>query len=311
VGEGSDHHGVGRSLPEIACAAMVFDEVSVTEKKGSFCESAECHLSYAAAGPIRYDGAVVGSVVMFQVRGYRIMPEVVELGCEVAQFLSTRQMQMEEIARQAQAVSKAELKALQAQVHPHFLFNALNTVAALCEVDPARATALTIKLGEFFRSSFRSDRGILSNLQEELASVKTYLDIELARFGDRMEVEQQIDLAAMNCALPSFTLQPIVENAILHGISKRSGRRKLRMVARVKNGRLIAWVIDDGRGFDASAVNWRENHGHALAMLRSRLDRIYGANCGFRIRSRPGEGTLVCIWVPVTQPDMPHPFEQS
>lgn len=207
----------------------------------------------------------------------------------------------ERIERQAQAVSRAELKALQAQVHPHFLFNALNTIAAMCEIEPRKAAALTVKLGEFFRSSFRSDTDLLSSLQEELAAIRSYLEIERARFGDRLEVVEEIDPGSDRCRLPSFALQPIVENAVLHGISMKPGKGKLRIATRVKNSRLVCWVLDNGCGFDASAGDWRKSESHALSMLERRLEKLYDGRCGLRVRSQPGKGTVVCLWVPVTE----------
>jgi len=301
VGEGSDHHGTGDSLPEIAELSMRSGERQATDKRGRFCSRDTCSLACVAAAPLSYDGQIIGSTLLFETRGARIKPEAAELGAEIAQFLTNYQMQMAEIEAQAQAISRAELKALQAQVHPHFLFNALNTLAGLCEFDPRKAAELTVKLGEFFRSSFESEGDFLSSLQEELAVTRSYLDIERARFGDRLEVMEEVEPEALRCRLPSFTLQPLVENAVLHGLSAKAGRGRLRITVRLKGDRLVCWVCDDGRGFDASALKWRENTGHALAMLANRLDSIYSGTFGLRVRSRPDRGTTVCLWVPTTE----------
>jgi LytS/YehU family sensor histidine kinase len=220
---------------------------------------------------------------------------------QVARFLVSYRMQMEALESQAHALSRAELKALEAQVHPHFLFNALTTIAGLCEVNPRQASALIVKLGEFFRSSLRSERGYLSNLQEELALVASYLEIELARFGERLTVNTEVDEGALGCEIPSFSLQPLVENAVLHGASKKAGPVSIRIVVRLKGDRLICWVIDTGRGFDAETVDFTRGESHALPMLYGRLRNIYGTRFALRVRSRPGRGTVICLWVPAME----------
>lgn len=220
---------------------------------------------------------------------------------DIAQFLCNYQAQLAELERQTQAAARAELKALQAQVHPHFLFNTLNTIAGLCELQPERAGALTVKLGEFFRSSFRSDREPKCRLGEELALVRTYLEIEKARFGERLTVIEQIDPDAELCTIPSFALQPLVENAVLHGLAKKTGAGRLKIAVRRRGQRLVCFVADNGKGCsrDPNAlVALGNGENHALPMLRRRLQALYGANFGLRIRSLPGNGTVVWLSVP-------------
>jgi len=299
-GEAAEYHRKAGLVPAVAVEAMRDGERHVTEKRSTWCDHPGCPFGSAVAAPLLYHGSIVASVVLFQTRNVKFRPEVVDLGAEVGQFLTNYQLQTAEIANQAQAVSKAELKALQAQVHPHFLFNALNTLAGLCEVDPQQASYLTVKLGEFFRSSFRSERELLSTVAEELATARSYLDIEKARFGDRIEVIEETDSAAEECCLPSFSLQPLVENAVVHGVSKKVGKGVLRITTRLKNGHLVCWVADNGRGFDTKTVDWARNGAHALSMLAGRLERLYGGDYSLRIRSRKDNGTIVCLRVPAS-----------
>lgn len=301
VGEAAEYHLKSGIVPEVAVQAMADGECHATEKRAAWCDHPDCPFGCAVAAPLRYKGRVVGSVVLFETRHAKFRPEVVDLGAEVAQFLVNCQLQTAEIANQAQAVSKAELKALQAQVHPHFLFNALNTLAGMCEVDPTKAAQLTVKLGEFFRSSFRSEREFVSTVGDELAIARSYLDIEKARFGDRLQVVEETDAEAENCSVPSFLLQPLVENSIVHGVSRKTGQGVVKLTTRLKNGYLYCCVEDNGRGFDSASGSWRRNGSHGLSMLVGRLERIYGDDYRLTIRSSKGRGTLACIRVPANK----------
>lgn len=300
VGEAAEYHRKSGRMPEVAVLAMEDGARHVTEKRATWCDHPGCPFGSAVAAPIVYRGRAIGSVVLYGTRYVKLKPEVVDLGAVMAQFLANYQLQASEIASQAQAVSKAELKALQAQVHPHFLFNALNTLAGLCEINPAQAAELTVKLGEFFRSSFRSERELISTVREELATARSYLDIEKARFGDRLGILEDIDPAADECGIASFSLQPLVENSIVHGVSRKTGQGIVRIVTRLKNGHLYCCVIDNGRGFEAASGAWRRNGSHALSMLVGRLERIYGQDYRLIVRSKEDRGTMVCIRIPAS-----------
>jgi two-component system sensor histidine kinase LytS len=301
VGEASDYHSKSGIIPDVAIQAMRDGERHYTEKRATWCNHAGCPFGSAVAAPLQYREKIVGSVVLYETRNARFRPEVVDLGAEVAQFLVNYRLQTVEIAEQARAVSKAELKALQAQVHPHFLFNALNTLAGLCEMNPRAAAELTVRLGEFFRGSFRSERELLSTVREELAVARSYLDIEKARFGERLEVVEDTDPAADECSLPSFSLQPLVENAIVHGVSRKTGKGIVTISTRVDDGHLWCSVTDNGRGFDVKSIDWRNNGTHALGMLSGRLKRIYGDDYELAVQSTKGHGTRICIEIPVSK----------
>jgi LytS/YehU family sensor histidine kinase len=301
VGEAAEYHLKSGIVPEVAVQAMTDGERHLTEKRSTWCDHPGCPFGCAVAAPLRYREQFIGSVVLFETRHVKFRPEVVDLGAEVAQFLVNYQLQTAEIAYQAEAVAKAELKALQAQVHPHFLFNALNTLAGMCEINPSQAADLTVKLGEFFRSSFRSERELVSTVRDELETAFGYLEIEKARFGDRLHVVEETDPAADDCPVPSFLLQPIVENAIVHGVSRKAGKGLVKILTRLRNGRLYCCVTDNGRGFHAAAESWKNNGSHALSMLDGRLERLYGKDYRLFVRSRKDQGTLVCIRIPTSQ----------
>lgn len=301
VGEAAEYHRNSAIVPEVAIQAMADGERHVTEKRSTWCDHPGCPFGCAVAAPLSYRGKRIGSIVLFETRYVKFRPEVVDLGAEVAQFLVNYQLQTAEIAKQAQAVSRAELKALQAQVHPHFLFNALNTLAGLCEINPSRAADLTVRLGEFFRSSFRSERELVSSVGEEMSVVRSYLEIERARFGDRLAVVEEIEPQTEGCEIPSFSIQPLAENAVVHGVSKRPDGGTITIRVRIKGSHIYCCVTDNGAGFDVGATDWRSSSSHALSILAGRLERIYGQDHRLLVRSRIGRGTMVCIRIPVSR----------
>jgi LytS/YehU family sensor histidine kinase len=258
------------------------------------------------SAPLTYEDQVIGSVELREDSGRKIPLETAELGQEVAQFLSNYQMQMADLEKRTNAASKAELRALQAQVHPHFLFNALNTLASFCETDPSRAAELAIELGAYFRSALNKDGRALVRLEEELANVRYYLKIEKARFGNRFGITEEIDDSTGHVLVPSLSIQPLVENAVLHGLSARPGDRALSLVVRVRRKRLECWVLDNGAGMDrheqrSCLNNGREPHG--LIILKNRLDKLYHGDFRLALRSTPGVGTAVLMSVPLMEQD--------
>jgi hypothetical protein len=169
---------------------------------------------------------------------------------------------------------EAELKALKAQVHPHFLFNSLNSISALTASDPGRAREMCILLAEFFRKSLAlGDRKSVS-LDEELAVARTYLAIEGMRFGARLAVEEKVDDAGRACRLPPLLLQPLVENAIRHGIATRAEGGVLRLEASTSGEKLRLLVENP---FDPESPS-RQGVGLGLANVRQRLRARYGEN---------------------------------
>jgi two-component system, LytTR family, sensor histidine kinase AlgZ len=167
---------------------------------------------------------------------------------------------------------EAELKALKAQVHPHFLFNSLNSISALTASDPARAREMCILLAEFFRKSLALGERPSVSLEEELAVARTYLAIEGMRFGARLAVEEKVDAAGRACRLPPLLLQPLVENAIRHGIATRSEGGVLRLEASTDGERLRLLVENP---FDPESPS-RKGVGLGLANVRQRLHARYG-----------------------------------
>ena len=196
-------------------------------------------------------------------------------------------------AKLAQASAEAQLASLESRVQPHFLFNTLNSIAALVHEDPARAEKMTTDLAALLRSSLDQESEPLVRLADELRIVRTYLEIERVRFGDRLRYGIDVDPALNDARVPRLAVQTLVENSIKYAVSPRRDGGTIAVRATAADGRLHLDVEDDGPGFDASVVP----DGHGLALLRSRLAMLFETRAVLRIESAPG-GTRISIELP-------------
>ncbi len=192
---------------------------------------------------------------------------------------------------------KAELKALQAQIKPHFLYNTLNTVMYLCRTNPSKAEELLMELGNFLRSGFNfKNTDELVPFEEELKNIKSYLHIEQARFGELLKVIYNIE-DDLNCKVPSFILQPIVENAVKHGLFPKKEGGTIKISARISNDFLVISVEDDGIGIPEhkkeNILNDSVHAGVGLLNVNNRLKKIYGQE--LEIKSENGRGTVMTM----------------
>ena len=191
---------------------------------------------------------------------------------------------------------ETELKALRQQMHPHFLFNTLNTVAVLVrEQKNDDAVTLVARLSTLLRMSLDNTGVPEVTLRQEMDFLGRYLEIQQARFSDRLQVKIEISPEAMAARIPNLLLQPLVENAILHGIAPRAGPGHVAVLGRVEGGNLQLEVRDDGLGFDGTK---RAKEGIGLANTRERLAKIYGARGQLLLRSEPGRGVSVQVILP-------------
>jgi len=204
---------------------------------------------------------------------------------------------------QTRAAASAEVRALQARMNPHFLFNALNTLAALSRIAPREIPRAVGRLRHFLRASFDQHERALVPLEEELTIVRMYLDIELLRFGSRLKVERAIDPGLLKVLMPPFSLQPLVENAVEHGLHSSPHAGRLRLVVRPAGQWLEMSVSDDGQGVPSTQVEHvffaERNRVHALTLLRRRLQGLFGRWFQLEVRSEVGEGTTVTMRIPL------------
>ena len=204
---------------------------------------------------------------------------------------------------QTRAAATAEARALQARMNPHFLFNALNALAALAIVAPRDVPRAAGRLRHFLRASFDQQERLLVPLEEELAVVSSYLDIESLRLGDQLKVERTIDPALLTALIPPFSLQPLAENAVQHGLNSSPRAGRLQLVVRPRGPSLEMSVSDDGRGVPSTEVEHiffaERARVHALVLLRRRLQGLYGRSFQLEVRSEIGEGTTVTVRIPL------------
>lgn len=200
-------------------------------------------------------------------------------------------------------VSEATLRALQAQVNPHFLFNTLNTIAQLIQDDPASAEAMTLRLAEVFSHVLTSGHRPFSSVRDEMAFLRTYLTIEEARFGDRLRVAFVVDPAAVHAVIPSLILQPAVENALKHGLSRKIGPGHLTISAFVEGTDLRLSVEDDGAGPNGAGPSRSPSNGVGLRNISERLQTIYADRAGLCFEAGPRGGSVLTVRLPLHHHD--------
>ena len=192
-------------------------------------------------------------------------------------------------ARAKELAAEAKLNALEARVHPHFLFNSLNSVLSLIPDDPVRAEALLEKVAALLRFALEAGQSRLIPLEDELRIVRDYLDIESARLGDRLRSTVDIEPAALDWKVPPFSLQTLVENSVRHSIAPRRTGGAVRVTARKQDGRLELAVWDDGAGFSRDELR----AGHGLDNLEGRLASLFDGKGHLTLRSGDGGMTVV------------------
>jgi len=197
-------------------------------------------------------------------------------------------------------VSQAELRALQSQINPHFLFNALNTLYGTIPRESADARRMVLNLAEIFRYSLRADRTMIP-LSEELEIVRAYLEIETLRLGDKLKTEISVDQTASTALIPVLSVQPLIENAVKHGVAGRSGPGTVRLDARTTPNGVCIEVSDDGGGFQPlDRRRSGSGGGVGLENVRQRLRLCFGESSCVQIESTD-RGSMVSFLVPATR----------
>ncbi|WP_408956518.1 LytS/YhcK type 5TM receptor domain-containing protein [Natroniella sp. ANB-PHB2] len=305
-GIGEDHHKAGsKFLTEVTEEVLEKGCLSlISHKERLGCPVEDCDLMSAVIAPLKKKDKVVGSLKLYKTDNDDISSLDIELARGISNLLST-QLHISSLEEEAKLTTEAELKALQAQIHPHFLFNALNTVISFCRTEPTKARNLLIKLSKFFRRTLNQESKFIS-LKEEIEKVLDYIAIEKARFSSKFEFEVEVEDELLDYQLPIFTLQPLVENAIKHGISHKVGSGTVKIEA-FKKDDIIIRIIDDGVGIsEENLVNLLNldsgrSCGIGLNNVDQRIKKIYGSSYGLKINSEVNLGTTVEVKLPVEE----------
>ena len=257
----------------------------------------------AVAAPIMSGTRAVGALVAFS---RPVRPGLVRATAEVADWVAA-QLELAELDASRAALAEAEVRALRAQISPHFIYNALNAIASFITTDPPTARDLVLEFADFTRYSFRRD-GDFTTIAEELGSVDSYLKLERARFGDRIAVTLQVAPEVLTTVIPFLSVQPLVENAVRHGLESKEGGGRITITAADSGAYAQITVEDDGVGIDPETLRdvlaGRPSTQHVgLRNVDSRLRQVYGNAHGLVVETNVDAGTLVTMRVPKSQPE--------
>ncbi len=305
VGLGADHHFSGQPIMTEATHIALqtgkpFQAISEMEID---CSNPKCPLRSAIVVPLRQGEKTIGVLVLYRAqRGKSVMDVTLAEG--LGKLFST-QLELADLEHQKELNVAAEIRALQAQIQPHFLFNTLNTIVSLIRSQPEKAREILIFLGEFLRHNMRHGVAFHS-VREECEHVQAYLAIEEARFGDKLKVNMDIEDGTGGVLLPPLVLQPLVENAVKHGLLPKKNGGTVSIHTHIEGDGLNIIVRDDGigiTGFKLHDILERDQDepaeiGIGLKNVHLRLLRLYGQ--GLQIESTLGEGTIISFRVPIS-----------
>ena len=280
-----------------------------TQVRDVSCDLLDCPIRRVVVVPLATDDRVVGSLAAY---GEDTPAGLIRAAEEVAQWVDA-QLELAELDHSRTLLMEAEMRALRAQISPHFIYNSLTTIASFVRSDPERARELLLEFAGFTRYSFRR-HGDFTTLAEELRSIDRYLLLQRARFGEELRVTLRIAPEVLPVAVPFLCMQPLVENAVRHGLQDRSEPGLITIVAEDAGSDCIISVEDDGIGMDPDYVRKLlsgekrpltddgDAAGIGLANVDDRLRQVYGPEYGLAVETGLGAGTKVILRVPKYRP---------
>ncbi|MFC9428769.1 MULTISPECIES: sensor histidine kinase [unclassified Streptomyces] len=263
------------------------------------CDDLDCPLRWGVAAPLTVDNRVLGTLIAYAPRESAVLARAAG---EVARWVSV-QLELAELDRSRTRLIEAEIKALRAQISPHFIFNSLAAIASFVRTDPERARELLLEFADFTRYSFRR-RGEFTTLADELHSIDQYLALVRARFGERLSVTLQIAPEVLPVALPFLCLQPLVENAVKHGLEGAVTTSRITISALDAGAEAEVVIEDDGVGMEPDRLRrilrgeGDASTGIGLLNVDERLRQVYGDEYGLVIETGVGAGTKITVRVP-------------
>lgn len=284
-------------------ASVVADGATAVGDKGEIpCEDPTCALRHVIVSPLIVEERVVGTL---QVYGPNASAGLLRATNEVARWVSG-QLELAELDASRTRLMEAEVRALRAQISPHFIYNSLTAIASFVRTDPERARDLLLDFADFTRYSFRR-HGEFTTLAEELRSIERYLILEKARFGDRLQVTLRVAPEVLPVVVPFLCLQPLVENAVRHGLENKDGPGRITIIGEDHDTECVITIEDDGVGEDPDRVR-RALAGDAsmdsvgLGNVDERLRSTFGDDYGLVVETARGAGTKVIVRVPKFAP---------
>lgn len=310
AGVGHDHHSAGRPIVTRATYdTLTLNKPQILATKEEIgCPDDYCPLTAAIVVPLQYQSHAVGTLKFYYTDERHLTENELAMAEGLADLLST-QLELNELENQAKLTRDMELKALQAQINPHFLFNTLNTIGSYIRTDPQTARQLLKLFSQFYRHTLEQGPGPIT-LGLEVEFMKQYVQLEQARFGDRLALSVDVDDDLLDMPMPSFMLQPLVENCVGHGM--RADGSVLHIIVSAEwldptSNRVSICVSDNGRGISRERLSnifdgaSRRGLGIALKNVRDRLTGFYGQDAEFLFDSMEGAGTKV--WFRISPPE--------
>jgi two-component system LytT family sensor kinase len=297
---GFQHHA--EQAVALSASVVADGGTSVRHRRDVPCEDPTCGLRRVIVTALTVDDRVVGTLQVFASSASAGLVRAAE---EVATWVSG-QLALAELDASRTRLIEAEVRALRAQISPHFIYNSLTAIASFVRTDPERARELLLEFADFTRYSFRR-HGEFTTLAEELKSIERYLVLEKARFGDRLNVRLRIAPEVLAVTVPFLSLQPLVENAVRHGIQGRPGAGTVTIVAEDVDREAVISVEDDGVGEDPERVRLALSgdpgtDSVGLGNVDERLRSTFGDEYGLVVETAPGAGTRVTVRVPKYSP---------
>ncbi|MBK3546682.1 MULTISPECIES: sensor histidine kinase [unclassified Streptomyces] len=265
----------------------------------SGCGDLDCPLRWAVAVPLTVENRVLGALVAYAPRESAVLARAAG---EVARWVCV-QLELAELDRSRTQLIEAEIKALRAQISPHFIFNSLAAIASFVRTDPQQARELLLEFADFTRYSFRR-HGEFTTLADELHSIDQYLALVRARFGERLSVTLQVAPEVLPVALPFLCLQPLVENAVKHGLEGAVTRSRITISALDAGSEAEVVIEDDGTGMDPERLRQilrgegGTSTGIGLLNVDERLRQVYGDDYGLVIETGVGAGMKITLRLP-------------
>ena len=264
------------------------------------CHYPNCDIRGIVAVPLESDGTIIGTLAALT--NATAGPVLLRATAEVARYVSS-QLELAELDESRARLNRAEVRALRAQISPHFVYNALTTIASFIRTDPVRARDLLIEFADFTRYSFRS-AGEYTTLSDELTNIERYIALEKARFGNRLNIKLQIAPEVLNVVLPFLALQPLVENAVRHGLANKPNGGTITITAENAGAECVIIVEDDGIGMDPARLHDDLEDAHqsgahvGLGNVDDRMRSTFGDDFGLVVDTALGAGMKITLRIP-------------
>lgn len=280
IGVGKEYYNIGHEIiTEVTKEAINNDKIII---RNNGLQDKSLMLKSAIIIPLKVKNEVIGALKIYYKTSHRITYSLQALAVGLSQIISTL-MEVSKVEQMKTMANKAELKALQTQINPHFLFNALNAITSFIRIDPNKARELIINLASYLRYNLELNSEFI-DIKKELKQVKDYIEIEKARFGNKLNIVYDIDDVDME--IPSLTIQPLVENAIIHGILKDKGAGTVKIIVKDNGEKVKISIIDSGIGISEEVI--RNIYNDAVPKNKIGLYNVH-----LRIKLIYGEGLII------------------